>query len=291
MARMVHWWIGDLLVYGEARWGSMYDEMIEHTGYDCRTLRTIKWVASRIEAPRRRDDLTFAHHQEVAALPPERQDAILARAAREGWTREMVRHAVNRLAYEVDRPEVTVLPGLHHGDCQEVMATLPDESVDLLLTAPPLDSSVPLDAVLALAATKLKPNSHAYVVGTWQTYEAVANAVERYFDLTNTLTWVTGGGEHEGGRDNYGDAYRVILFGHKGRRHLNGRREGDVLRYDRPGAVFGHLIEKSTQPGETVLDPFMATGDVCLAARDARRGYVGIESDRGRYDKAVIRLA
>ena len=49
VGRRIHFWIGDLLVYGERRWGEMYDEMIERTGYEPRTLRTLKWVAGQIE--------------------------------------------------------------------------------------------------------------------------------------------------------------------------------------------------------------------------------------------------
>lgn len=301
LSRRIHWWIGDLLVYGERRWGQMYDEMIQRTGYEIRTLRTLKWVAGQIDASRRRDDLTFAHHQEAAALPPDQQDAILAQAAREGWTREMVRHAVNRLAYEAERPDVTVVPGLHHGDSREVMRTLPDGSLDLLLTAPPQEDGAALDGVLAAAAAKLKPNSHAYVFATWQTYPDVAGIVERHFELRNTLAWVKDTGETAGGRDNYGDQYEVILFAHKGRRHLNGRRAGDVVRFDtvaspqhpaeKPVPLLRYLLGKSTQERETVLDPFMGVGNTCLAAQLARRGFVGIERDRGRYEQAVRRLA
>jgi DNA methylase len=298
MGRRIHFWIGDLLVYGERRWGEMYDEMIERTGYEARTLRTLKWVAGQIEAARRRDDLTFAHHQEVAGLVPEYQDALLAEAAREGWTREMVRHAVNRLSYEHDRPAVTASPGLRHGDWREVMPTLPDESVDLLLTAPP-DIAV-LDAALTLATAKLKPNSHVYVFGTWQAYPDIADVVEQHFDLRNTLAWVKDTGANAGGWDNYGDQYEVILFAHKGRRHLNGPREGDVLHFDaiaspqpgeKPLALLRYLIGKSTKAGETVLDPFANVGNTCVAAKLTERGFVGIEGDRGLYEHAVSRLA
>jgi DNA methylase len=301
LARRIHWWIGDLLVYGEWRWGEMYDEMIERTGYEVRTLRTLKWVAGQIDVSRRRDDLSFAHHQEAAALPPELQDAILAQAAREGWTREMVRHAANRLAYETERPDVAVVPGLHHGDCQAVMQTLPDESIDLLLTAPPPGDVAALDAALVIAATKLKPNSHVYVFGTWQTYAETADVVGRYFDVRNTVAWVKDTGAEAGGYANYGDQYEVILFAHKGRRHLNGRRAGDVVHFDcvaepkhageKPVPLLRYLIEKSTQPTETVLDPFMAVGNTGLAAGRERRGFVGIERDRGLYDQAVRRLS
>jgi hypothetical protein len=290
IGRRIHWWIGDLLVYGERRWGEMYEEMIERTGYEIRTLRTLKWVAGQIHPSRRRDDLSFAHHQEAAGLTADEQDAILARAALEGWTREMVRHAVNRLAYEQERPTVTAEPGLHHGDCRDVLPTLPDESIDLLLTAGVSNPAV-LNAALARAAAKLKPNSHAYVAGTWQTYPVLAPVVEQYFDLRNTLVWVKPTGATGGGHDNYGDQYEVILFAHKGRRHLFGRREGDVVRFERPGQLFQYLIQKSTQERETVLDPFMATGDTGVAARSVGRGFVGIERDRGRYDQAVSRLA
>ena len=303
MGRRIHWWIGDLLVYGERRWGEMYGEMIEGTGYDYATLRVFKWVASQIESSRRLDDLSFAHHQEAAGLAPDQQDAILTQAAREGWTREMVRHAVNRLAYETERPDVIVVPGLHHGDCREVMQTLPDESIDLLLTAPPHDGADVdiLDDALASVAAKLKPNSHVYVFATWQTYPEAADVVERYFDVRNTLAWVKDTGERAGGYDNYGDQCEVILFAHKGRRHLNGRRDGDVLHFDsvpdpqhpaeKPVPLLEYLIGKSTQERETVLDPFMAVGNTCLAARAAGRRFVGIESDRGWYDEAFRRIS
>lgn len=304
VGRSIHWWIGDLLVYGERRWGEMYAEMIERTGYEPRTLRTLKWVASQIEPARRWDDLTFAHHKEVAGIAPDHQDTILARAEREGWTREMVRHAVNRFAYESERPDVVVVPGLHHGDCRQVMQTLPDESIDLLLTTPPQERSADvavLDDALACVTTKLKPNSHIYILATWQTYAEIADVVERHFDLRNTLTWVKDTGEHAGGHDNYGDCYEVILFAHNGRRHLNGRRDGDVMHFDRvaepqhprekPVALLEYLIGKSTQEQETVLDPFMTVGNTCLAASAAQRRFVGIESDRAWYDQAVRRLS
>ena len=55
--------------------------------------------------------------------------------------------------------------------------------------------------------------------------------------------------------------------------------------------LLAYLIGKSTQEQETVLDPFMGVGNVCLAASSLQRGYVGIERDRTRYDRAVRRLS
>ena len=73
----VHFWIGDWLNYGEFRWGDKYLEAVKATGYDINTLRNDKWVASKVELSRRRDNLTFSHHAEVADLEPDEQDRLL----------------------------------------------------------------------------------------------------------------------------------------------------------------------------------------------------------------------
>jgi hypothetical protein len=290
LERHIHFWIGDLLVHGESRWGEMYDEMLQRTGYEPRTLRTLKWVASSVDVSRRREGLSFAHHKEAAGLSPEQQDSILGQAEREGWTREMVHHAANRLSYEHGRSDVAVVPGMRFGDCRQVMQTLPDESIDLLVTDPPQDSPEVVNQALSFATAKMKPNSHAYIFTTWQRYEATAGIVEQHLALRNTLTWVRDSGERAGGTSNYEDQYAVILFAHKGRRHLNGHRTGDVLRFE-PVALLQYLIGKSTREQETVLDPFMRAGNTCLAAHAERRRYVGIEKDEGLYRQAVHSLA
>src|SRR5260221_14021918 len=75
-----HWWIGDWLNYGKEEWGEMYDKAIEQTGFDYETLRSDKYVASRVEFVRRRTNLSFGHHREVAPYTPQEQDILLERA-------------------------------------------------------------------------------------------------------------------------------------------------------------------------------------------------------------------
>jgi DNA modification methylase len=298
----VRFWIGDLLVYGVSRWGEeAVQEMVEASGYDYKSLDVFRWVASRIEASRRWSTLSFSHHQAVASLPVDQQEFLLARAEDEGWTSKAVRREVRRLGCETKRPDSSPLPsGLHHGDCRAVMATLPDESVDLLLTHPPADGPkavAVIDDVLRSASAKLKPNSHIYVFTTWETYDGIFALLETHFDLSNALIWVQTDGEQRQLIEVPAD--HQILFAQKGRRHLNGSRDGDVLYYapvpghpvEKPVALLQYLIEKSTQEHEIVLDPFMATGSTCLAASIAGRGYIGIESDRQRYEEAQRRLA
>lgn len=76
----VHFWIGDWLNIGEKKWGEKYLQAIKETGYDYQTLRNDKWIASKVDFSRRRDNLTFSHHAEVAEMEPEEQDRLLTYA-------------------------------------------------------------------------------------------------------------------------------------------------------------------------------------------------------------------
>lgn len=78
--RVNNWWVGDWIRYGGARWGEKYTEAARITGLDAKTLRNIAYVASRFDMSRRRDNLSWTHHAELAALAPEQQDQWLDRA-------------------------------------------------------------------------------------------------------------------------------------------------------------------------------------------------------------------
>ena len=76
----IKWWIGDWLNFGEQHYGEMYSQAVLVTGYDYQTLANQKWVSSRFELSRRRENLSFSHHAAVASLPPEKADALLDQA-------------------------------------------------------------------------------------------------------------------------------------------------------------------------------------------------------------------
>src|SRR5439155_5100733 len=80
VGRAAGWWIGDWLRYGNDRFGERYARASRITGYDAQTLMNMVYVASRYEASRRRENLSWSHHAEVAALPDEEQERWLTRA-------------------------------------------------------------------------------------------------------------------------------------------------------------------------------------------------------------------
>lgn len=77
MTRCSQWWLGDWVRYGTGRWGEKYKEAARITGYDVQSLRNIAYVAGRVEASRRRDNLTWSHHAEISSLDPEEQERWL----------------------------------------------------------------------------------------------------------------------------------------------------------------------------------------------------------------------
>ena len=70
---------------------------------------------------------------------------------------------------------------------------------------------------------------------------------------------------------------------------MNGRREASVLHFaraldngrlhptEKPLPLLEYFIEKSSQPGEVVCDPFAGVASTCIAAKNKGRKYLGIE--------------
>lgn len=79
------WW-GDWLIYGEDKFGEKFSQAVDASGYELGTLRNAKWVCNKIAPERRRDKLSFGHHQVVASLPLEDQEKWLTEAELESWS-------------------------------------------------------------------------------------------------------------------------------------------------------------------------------------------------------------
>ena len=92
------WLIGDWLNYGKAQYErGKYAQALGELGYVSGTLRNIAYVARQFELSRRRDKLTFGHHQTVAPLDPKEQDQWLDLAERKRLSiqelRELIKEA------------------------------------------------------------------------------------------------------------------------------------------------------------------------------------------------------
>jgi hypothetical protein len=96
LGRSAGWWIGDWLTYGNHAFGERYVRASRITGYDAQTLMNMAYVASRFEPYRRRGNLSWSHHAEIAALDPEEQDQWLERAEADRLSVRCLREGIRR---------------------------------------------------------------------------------------------------------------------------------------------------------------------------------------------------
>jgi site-specific DNA-methyltransferase (adenine-specific) len=93
---------------------------------------------------------------------------------------------------------------IHHGDCLEVLQTLPDNSVDAVVTDPPYglsfmgkrwDYDVPSVEVWAECLRVLKPGGHLLAFAGTRTQHRMAVRIEDAgFEIRDMITWVYGSG-------------------------------------------------------------------------------------------------
>jgi len=135
--------------------------------------------------------------------------------------------------------------------CEDAYKVLKEiEQVDLLLTDPPYlinytpswrvkdfqgfkDYLPDLEELAFLFHQVLKNNRHAYVFTHYKTYHLFFEAFSKFFRIKNALVWVKNNWTAGDLKGQYAPSYELILFMHKGRRPLWGKRERDVLFFKR----------------------------------------------------------
>ena len=93
-----------------------------------------------------------------------------------------------------------------------------------------------------------------------------------------------------------------ILLLRKGKaRNINNMGTGNLLDVpnlignkmhptEKPVELVQIFVENSSQPGETVLDPFMGVGGVGVACVNTGRKFIGMELDQGYFEIAKRRM-
>lgn len=121
ISRGVAWWIGDWVNYGNANFGEKYSRAARITGYDVQSLMNMSYVASRFDSSRRRENLSWSHHAELASLAAEYQEMWLDYAERNHLSvrglRESVRTSrASRLRSDLEEGQPKANPGYARSD-------------------------------------------------------------------------------------------------------------------------------------------------------------------------------
>jgi site-specific DNA-methyltransferase (adenine-specific) len=203
-------------------------------------------------------------------------------------------------------------PTLSKLDAVLWLRQLASESVDLAITDPPYESLEKHRAIGTTTRLKhsksssnnwfqifpnqrfpelfaemyrvLKKNSHFYLFCDQETmFVAKPLAESAGFKFWKPLVWdkrKIGMGYH------YRSRYEFILFFEKGKRKLNDLGIADVIECPRiakgyptekPASVSEVLIRQSSEAGNMVIDPFMGSGSVGVAAVSLGRRFMGTD--------------
>ena len=217
---------------------------------------------------------------------------------------------------------------LHHGDCLDILRSLPSGSVDAVVTDPPygIDYAHGSQSAGGRSAAQicwapivgdtqvggdwltetfrvLRDGGAIYLCCRWDVEPKWRVALEGAgYAVKQRLTWhkrVNGKGDLRG---TYQPTCEDVLFASKGRHILN-RRPSMLLDvgcvptwevrhhpHQKPINLPKMLIEASTQEDSTILDPFMGSGTTGVACMRTGRKFIGCEIDKGYYDIAKRRI-
>ena len=143
----------------------------------------------------------------------------------------------------------------------------------------------------------LQKNAHFYFFCDQETMFVAKPVAEKVgFKFWKPIVWdklSVGMGYH------YRCRYEFILFFEKGKRKLNNLGIADVIPCKRvrngyptekPVEVSEVLIAQSSQPGETVVDPFCGSGSVGVAALRLQRNFLGCDIQAEAMEHTRTRL-
>jgi hypothetical protein len=121
----IQWALGDWVTYGDAHFKERAAQAVEFSGLKIKTLQNYATVAKAVTKSRRRDSdlVDFATHSEVAMLPEDEQERILAQAeADPEFTRQRARKEAKRAKRRLNLiPDEVVL--IHTAAVQEYLGS------------------------------------------------------------------------------------------------------------------------------------------------------------------------
>jgi len=250
----IRFWRGDLIRFAENAYGEMYTQFINNTGKDYQTLANDKWVASKIDLSRRRENLTFAHHEEVVDLDQNEQDELWDIAERSSIKSKDFRQVVK--SYKLKKAQALLPPidtknfseQVIHGDCLVELPKIADKSIDMIYVDPPYnigkdtwdafnnyDFEVFTIEWLKQCMRVIKDKAHLFINFDSDKVAWLETLIAREFGHypASRLIWhYRNAGGKSGGKVKFSKTYEPILHYNFGDKELNFPGVWDDKRFD-----------------------------------------------------------
>jgi hypothetical protein len=87
--------IGDALVFGEARYGEKYSQVMEVTQLSYQSLANMVWVSKKVPIQNRNAELSWTHHRVIASVDQSDQVGLLEMARIQGLSATDLQHHIS----------------------------------------------------------------------------------------------------------------------------------------------------------------------------------------------------
>ena len=215
---------------------------------------------------------------------------------------------------------------LLNGNCIELMAKIPDNSVDLIVTDPPYlinyktnhrkDKAHDFCSVIANDDNYelihnyiqecyriLKENTAMYMFCNCDRVDYFKQELEKAnFKIKNMIIWVKNNWTAGDLYAQFGKQYEIVFLVNKGRCKFNGKRITDVWNFNRvsgnkqlhqnqkPLDLIEQCILKHSKEDDLVFDGFMGSGTTGVACVNLDRNFIGIELNENYFNIAKERI-
>lgn len=194
------WWVGDWWRYGERQHYGNLEAAAATVGVEYQALANAGWVAGKVEFSRRRENLSWSHHAEIAALDAEDQDELLDKAEQLNLSVQALRSAVKQHRLRDKRQRSAELEERGGG-------AMPEGPFPILLADPPwrydyaedsgraIENHYPtMDVEGIKALGPLIPAAEDAVLFLWATSPKLTEAIDVVtawaFDYVTCAVWV-----------------------------------------------------------------------------------------------------
>lgn len=222
----------------------------------------------------------------------------------------IAREAAAELRRSEPTESVTVegMVDIRHGDFRDVLADIPDASVDAIITDPPYPAEyIPLFGDLGkLAARVLAPHG-VLVAMTGQSWLGrYINELDAHLTYRWTAAYIAQGSRTRMHAAKVGTGWKPLLIYRRndaeGLTFLMddlfdaavGTRDGTDKEYHHWGqseAGIAEQVARFTVPGALVVDPFLGGGTTALVCRDLGRRFIGCDIDAAHVATSRERVA
>jgi len=221
------------------------------------------------------------------------------------------------------RIETEINESIKQGNSLEILETLEDGCIDIVLTDPPYgidyvsnrstdENAITkrgllndgkdeafdlLDKTCEILQRKTAVNSHLYFFCSWSVFSKFEAIISKYFTIKTPIVWDKGNKGSGDLENDWGNQTEIIIYCVKGKKLINKRR-GNLISVSRlhtskmihptqkPNELIREILEVSFSEGDFVVDPFMGSGSTIKVCQELKVKCLGIELDKEMFNIA-----